>query len=465
MTRILLRAAKSPFTALKPEVSLEGFGAGVWGSNVGNLIFGDSVHRLISTPDTEVFTNAFLTERSGVTPQYIDAINEQFDHFVIPLANAFRASFIPTLSRLTSVIEKLQIPVTVVGVGVVGGKNSLSAPIPTLNEEDTLVVQRFINAVLDRSSSMGVRGEFTAEYMKNLGYGEEHVRVVGCPSLFKFGPELRVNKKVDALNADSPVSMNLTPYVKEMGPISLANAKKYNNLTYIPQISEDLEMLMWGKDHEKYKNKKLPVHVQHPLYLQDKIRFFVDSNTWSDYLGTRDFTFGTRIHGNIAALMAGTPAYVLAHDARTLELAQYHGIPHTKVPDLAGRTDAEEFYELADYSEFNKRQPGLFNTFADFLAENNLEHVYLPGKENPEYDARIAATEYANPVRALVSTDPVAQRESYERIVAARADNFLRSVKEEAVQTYEFPPIPPAFPSLKKNLVQRAVRKLNKIVN
>ncbi|WP_051196664.1 polysaccharide pyruvyl transferase family protein [Jonesia quinghaiensis] len=467
MTKILLRAGKSPFTSLEPEVALEGFGQGVWGSNVGNLIFGDSVHRLLSTPDVDITTNAFLTERAGVTQEYIAAINEQFDHFVIPLANAFRKSFLPLLSRLTDVIEQLTIPVTVVGVGVVGGPKSLEDPVPTMEPEDAAVVQRFVRAVLARSATIGVRGEYTAQFLKNLGFGDDVVRVVGCPSLFKFGPDLQITKKVDALTTDSAVTLNLTPYVKEMGAISLANVKKYRDLVYIPQITADLEMMMWGKNHEKYSRKELPVHVQHPLYVQDRMRFFVDSHTWSNYLGTRDFAFGTRIHGNIAALMAGTPAYVLAHDARTLELALHHGIPHTQVPDLAGRKDAAEFYDNADYSEFNSRQAGLFAAFSDFLVENNLEHIYLDGKANPEYDQRIAQTQYAGPVRALTSTDPSVQRENYDRIERLRSGTFLKDAKKTAKETMEFPMVPSkkerVAEVVKAPVIERAARKLKRM--
>ena len=51
-------------------------------------------------------------------------INERFDVYVIPLANAFRATFAEQLAPLTSVIEKLKIPVVVLSAG-------LPVPLPT----------------------------------------------------------------------------------------------------------------------------------------------------------------------------------------------------------------------------------------------------------------------------------------------------------------------------------------------
>jgi hypothetical protein len=309
-----------------------------------------------------------------------------------------------------------------------------------------------------------VRGNYTAEFLSKLGYGDDVVRIIGCPSLFKFGPEHQVNKKVETITADSAVTMNLTPYVPEMGPISLHHAKHYNDLTYIPQVSNDLAMMMWGKANPQYKNPKLPIHVQHPLYLEDKMRFFVDSHSWTNYLATRDFAFGTRIHGNIAALISGTPAFVLAHDSRTHELAEYHDIPHIKVPDLAGRKDAAEFYEEADYTAFNRNQAANFERFAAFLTENGLSHVYEEGKANPEYDARIEELNLIEPVRSLAARDPEAQSQAYSRVQRLRNPEFQAKTAKKALASHEFPlTVDGKLERKRKSALRRVARKLESL--
>ncbi len=185
-------------------------------------------------------------------------------------------------------------------------------------------------------------------------------------------------------------------------------------------------------------------------------------------MATRDFAFGSRIHGNIAALISGTPAYVIAHDARTLELAEYHGIPHSKVPDLAGRLDASEFYDMADYSAFNAQHAQLFDRFDAFMRENGLAHVYQEGKANPAYDDKLAQVEFPAPVRALTSVDPVAQRASYDRIVAAQGSGFKRKMKQQALETYELPSslgtkfLPKVLGS---SPVQKVLRRVEKYTN
>ncbi|WP_410089573.1 polysaccharide pyruvyl transferase family protein, partial [Streptomyces sp. gb1(2016)] len=46
-------------------------------------------------------------------------------------------------------------------------------------------VREFVTEVLNRSASIGVRGEFTEQYLKNMGFRD--VEVIGCPSMFMNG--------------------------------------------------------------------------------------------------------------------------------------------------------------------------------------------------------------------------------------------------------------------------------------
>ncbi|NLF05170.1 MAG: polysaccharide pyruvyl transferase family protein, partial [Actinomycetales bacterium] len=437
MARILLRSGKDPFTPIPPENALANYRRGVWGRNVGNFVFTDAVHRIISTPDTEVVSNSYLSERPGVTRHYIDRINDEFDAFVIPLANAFRPKFLDNLTRLTKVVEGLRIPTVVVGVGVAGGVGSLDNPLPTDSAELTTAVQRFVSAVLERSGSIGVRGDFTREYLARLGYGDEHVDVVGCPSLFRDGEGLRIEKRAASLTPDSEFTINISPYVRAMQEIGQRHAEKYGRMIYIPQDDTTLELLLWGKDLEPRGPERLPQHTGHLMYRENRIRFFVDTVTWMQFLARQDFSFGTRIHGNIVALSAGTPAHVLAHDARTLELARFHDIPHTLVPDLPEKVDAADLYEQSDYTTFNTGHAQRFRDFVGFLERNGVRHVFEPGLENPDYDARLAAVEFPPPVQNLLSTDP-----EYREVIAERVAKLYGAAGPKAVRSTYKPEYP-----------------------
>ena len=172
---------------------------------------------------------------------------------------------------------------------------------------------RFVRAVLEHSPSIGVRGEQTRDYLNSLGFGDEHVKVIGCPSMFMYGPDLNVEKKVESLNVDSPIALNVSPYVPQMGPISLYAAEHFPNLVYMAQNIQTLELMLYGsypkgKRMNAMAAQGAPITLDHPLIRSDRVRFFLDPKTWFDHLAQYDFSFGTRIHGNIAALLAGTPA-------------------------------------------------------------------------------------------------------------------------------------------------------------
>ncbi|MFY0406232.1 polysaccharide pyruvyl transferase family protein [Solicola sp. PLA-1-18] len=395
MTRILVRAHKSPFRVASVEETRE---RNLIGDNTGNLVFSQSVFRLLSTEGTEL-------EAARLRRDKAKAINERYDHVVIPLANAFRFSFIEPLDAMSEIIENLTIPVSVVGVGAqatLGGENGrfddLARP-----------VSRFVKAVLERSPSIGVRGGFTAEYLAGLGFGDDVVDVIGCPSMFMNGPDLSVHKKVDALTSESPIAFNVSPYVLPTGAISQRHAAAYPNLRYMAQDHLTLELMLTGA-YPGVKKRQIaagvPVYLDHPLIAQDRVRFFVDPVTWFDHLKGYDFSFGTRIHGNIAALLAGTPALVLAHDSRTLELADYHQIPRVPVNEITDDVDAAELYAKADWEPMNQGHQQRWEVFQAFLARHGLPHVYQDGQDPSAFDARLDSLDFPAPVQTLMGLTP-----------------------------------------------------------
>jgi hypothetical protein len=408
--RILLRAGKDPLLPLTAEeVVLNAPTGGLFGMNAGNMLFQDAVHRILSVPGADVTVDQLRTERGypalpaapfGPVGRTLPSvrrtaahINAHYDMLVLPLANAFRVSLLPALERLASVIERLRIPVVVVGVGVQRPLNAASEPLP---DDIARVARRFLSAVLDRSATVGVRGEITQAALVGLGFSPERIDVIGCPSLYARGAGLRIERRVESLTRESPFTVNVSPYLRKMNAFAADHAQRYPRMTYIPQVLPDLRLMLWAEQPVKLPHDNAPQTVHHPLYRENRMRFFVDSATWIDYLRTQEFSVGSRIHGNIAALRAGTPAMVLAHDTRTLEIAQYHEIPHRRLPDLGdGEADAALLYDEADYAAFNAGHAARFAVFRDFLDRNGVSHVFADGRENPAYDDALANAGHA----------------------------------------------------------------------
>lgn len=385
MTRILLRAHKSPFHAAS---ATETVSKRLIGSNVGNLMFSHASYRLLSTSGAEITARKF---------EGLDAreVNENYDVAVVPLANAFRTSLIEGVREMAELFEKLTIPVVILGVGAQG---PVSGEFKSSELDD--VVKRFARAVLDRSPRIGVRGELTAQYLANLGFGDEHVEVIGCPSMFLRGPGFEVTRKVDQLTPYSRISLNVSPYRPLIGPISLDHALRYPNLMYTAQDQRTLGLMLTGEFQSPYDPPEgTPTSLDHPLIRENRVRFCLDPSTWMDYLSTFDFSFGTRVHGTIAALLAGTPALLLAHDSRTLELANYHQVPHRVLNNRLRKVDAAALYEKADWGPTVSGHAERWERMAGFLATHGLPHVYLPGESPDAFDARLAAVDFPPPVQ------------------------------------------------------------------
>ncbi len=103
MTRILIRGTKSPLDAVSPERVLD---ENLIANNSGNLLFLETAFKILSTNGSEVTADRLAAHKLGA-----DEINERFDVYVIPLANAFRSTFEDTLvqtSRSNSKNKMLQ---------------------------------------------------------------------------------------------------------------------------------------------------------------------------------------------------------------------------------------------------------------------------------------------------------------------------------------------------------------------
>jgi Polysaccharide pyruvyl transferase len=412
MSDILLRARKDPFDVVTPEETLA---RNLIAENAGNLIFSTAAYKILATAETRITADRFV-----IDPGAADRINERYDAYVIPLANAFRISFEPVLIRMTQLIRRLRIPVVVLGVGAQTDIHNDPVRLERINGS----VRDFVAAVLDRSPTIGVRGELTQDYLQRLGFRD--VEVIGCPSMFIHGTNLQVTKRLQTLDRDARLAINVSPYVKAMGPVVRHHVEHYPNLLYLAQDLPTLERLLWGDSGDPVApDDPRPIHLAHPLYRDDKVRFFVDPWPWFDQLAAMDFSFGTRIHGNIAALIAGTPSFVLAHDSRTLELVRYHDIPHRLMVDMTDETDAAELYETADYGPLHDGHPGRLARFVAYLDRHGLDHIFRSPAPDPDFDTRMAATPFppAVTVADRVAAHGVRQR---ARRLRSRARRMMK---------------------------------------
>ena len=280
-------------------------------------------------------------------------INDEFDAYVVPLANAFRPSFAAVLDRMTELIAPPPDPGRRPGRRGTGDARLRLDPARAdraIREgvrapPSSTAARRSASAASSRPSTCGASASATSR--------SSAVRRCspGAPTSGSSG-------RSRSSRRDARIALTVSPYVKAIGPIVTRHVEAYPNLVYIAQDLESLELLLWGGTHpDAMRRLDNPVHLAHPLIRDDRTRFFLDPYPWIEDLRTRDFSFGTRIHGTIAALLAGTPGLVIAHDARTLELARYFDIPHRTVREVGPETDAADLYAAADFTALHWGTP------------------------------------------------------------------------------------------------------------
>lgn len=385
MKKILVRAHMSPFDNLNAGEVLSRDGIG---TNSGNMLFANSVIRTLMTEDTQVDT---LNTGTELSEEKVDFINSEYDCVVMPFANAFRGPFQKEMRELTRFIKRLKIPCIINGIG---NSYFLKGGIKDKSPYDD-TVKEFIKAVLEKSAVIGTRGEVTSAYLSRLGFKEESEhRVIGCPSMFWYGNRLPEIKQTE-LTPESPVSVNWKiDLPDEIHRFIKRNASYFRNMTYVPQVTDEIRLMYYGLPIpvERYKKiyKEYPVRADDPWYVEDKARAFINVPSWFQYLSGKELSFGSRIHGNIAAILAGIPCYIIVSDYRILELAQYHHLPHINFFDLKEGDDIFRLFEKVDISHIYEGHEQRFEIYKSFLEQNGLDHIFHSDTGKPcPYDRKM----------------------------------------------------------------------------
>lgn len=330
------------------------------GDNTGNIVFSEAVYNCV---------------RGGVRSSYDfgEADLEGRDAIVIAAANWVNDYMeVPTFLRS---LEKTALPICVMGLGAQSQDDKL---IPRMLPDQ----ERLIRLFADRGHSIAVRGEYTAEVLSS--YGIKNVEVTGCPSLLLMGDRAALGERT---GVPEKITVHGTRYQFSVGypeqekifsaayregyhlvlQSELADmyygTQRFDDQTKVAQAEQALDALYPGE----------PIHAVRD-YLRDHAKVFFDLDQWISYAKSRDFIVGSRIHGTVVSLLAGTRSLLLTHDSRTRELAKAMNIPHASVHDFGdgSRADIRDLYDRADHASFSDGYAAYRERFAQFLRKNSL---------------------------------------------------------------------------------------------
>ena len=375
---------------------------GAWPHNIGDQFVAAGLARALDMDE-------FVTLTRGASPQQFDYVNQECDAIIVVAQNALFPGWFEAHLPV-SYLKQIKIPMIFFSLGLqfrFGDDIHL-----TPGDVESL------HYIHDRCASLQVRGHMTAELLQR--YGIDRTRILGCPSLLFFGnPHIKVRTPTfdrvsftltdmgrlpeihawqfavirDLLQKSAKLSIVaqggefvLQEYLSLKDGVSFYERTDFDlqitseGLAETPRKNwtgalEDGSIVRSALTRRDIRDAEKSVHWYYrdaPEDVRDALiadGFF--SPLLSEYIRRgRDQTLycGTRLHGNLIALLQGTPTVFAIHDYRLKDMVEFLGVPAISMEQ--GNTSVS--LEAADWTLFESRLPDIWNGFLDFFEENQV---------------------------------------------------------------------------------------------
>lgn len=348
------------------------------GSNTGNFAFRYSILNFLIADDSEIQIGGFdsLENTAGY-----DAVILACSNWIGTNATHERIN----RSRMESLL-KIDIPVLAIGLGTQMHYEQSAADLGEFTSG-------LLKVLCEKSLSISVRDEFTFNLL--TGYGFANIYATGCPSNFicpniNLGVDLcnKLKVIVESIGGWFDLLTAIQEYGGKNAYSSNVFSQHYNFLSTYPSqyFVQDFplisSLLTFPFDlPNEYSQKLFPgisgvdAHAYKRMIRECSI-YFTDFSSWMSHLRKFDISFGMRLHGNMAALQAGVPSIVIAHDLRTKELTKLMSIPSIDPLDFINMDlsspDTIAKYMLLAYGEYDSTRSNLAFRMIDCLKYSKI---------------------------------------------------------------------------------------------
>jgi len=351
--------------------------------NSGNMIHAAAARRIISK-------YVEYKKPGEWTNAQIDKLKSEHSHIVYVTANLIRLGtpgdhpsikeLVANQVTLAKNIERAGLPVVVFGLG---SQAPLNGPHEFSVAPETV---RLLKVLSDHSRKIAVRGAFTADACSRLGV--YNVEVIGCQSIFwHLSPQFTWKLSEPVRDRADKIACNFTDARSEANLIRQAMVCGYDVIGQGNGGEEELKQkagasasmrIRFGWDVELAIEKGLIDRGQYELWIRDHFYQFRRPETWLDHMRRYSFSYGTRLHGNMAAMLAGTRAVWIVHDMRTKELCDHFCLPWVELKEVEGGVDLEALFDRADYSRCFQIYPDRYRVLFEYVDRAGLPHSLPP---------------------------------------------------------------------------------------
>jgi len=309
------------------------------GGNSGNIVFCNSLQNMIRC---ESVTTQDLMERAS-----------EFDSLVVrDFITIKEGADLAWFQKILKAFKnKVIVPISV-------GLQAVEMKPDFMLHENAV---RILSEIAERAI-LGIRGEYTAFILNK--HGIKNIRVVGCPSMYFQGNYNRTVIKKDFKDVKNIISNYKTISNRSDNAldISIIDFLSKNTGAFVEQTPFYAGSEVSNGSLKKYLN-----------FLRNNRKLFFNFDEWYRFVKKYDFCIGGRFHGNVVAVLAGVPALFLTQDSRTKEMTDFYEFPTIAINNFDTSKSMEYYYDMADYTNFNKNYAKKLDNFIDFCLQNNLE--------------------------------------------------------------------------------------------
>ena len=341
--------------------------------NIGDAFVFDSSLKLLRYSHLTAMNirNASETE--------IERYNSEFDYAFLRGSNYLHNDM--DWENAPAVLSKLKIPVIAFGIGA---QASSKRPLQL-----SQAARRVLDLIAERSVSIGVRGNYTADVLWSIGI--RNVRIIACPTVFRNNdPGLRIDlpllESVQDVaytlrrEVNSAYAQDRQCYLDTQRETIIELAARYE-VDILAQGEVEEKSILWGDADQRsvalrrLRNEGWLKGEDDPLEQLYHDHLFY-SDVVADFeakLRRKQLVLGYRLHGNLLGLANRIPAVYFTYDSRTAEFVETLQIPSFDV--FSGKKfRLEDYWDQTLFERFNRAYYQTYRSMRLFLDENGVAH-------------------------------------------------------------------------------------------